>query len=145
MVSTSGEVGINSAEVCALSVNWSWPESTVEPCRSCTVTPVSVPPSIGSLKTITMIPLRGTSRLWAGGSVRITLGREEAGTWYQNSVGRPPRTDSMRVSMVSPACAASATGSNPPSTMMTTTLSLVRRFRTLVVRPSGSVPGGSDT
>ena len=101
--------------------------------------------SIGSLKTTSMIVFSGTSRLCVGGLVRTTPGRAFTGTTIKYDTGCLIPPPSTATSMVSPAAAPTATGSNPPFTTGTLALLPVRRSRMLAPLASGIVPGGSDT
>src|SRR5439155_1440459 len=75
---------------CAASENSSVPEMGVEPRWTCTVEAVTVPGSIGSLKTTTIVELSGTSRLPDDGYVRTTVGECLSGTIWMKCRGFSP-------------------------------------------------------
>jgi len=117
----------------------------VEPRWTCTVEAVTVPGSIGSLKTMTTVELSGTSRLPDDGYVRTTVGECLSGTVWMKCRGFSPPLSVTVISSVSPALAGIATGSKPPAPTGTERVSPVLLFRIWATRPPGAVPGVSET
>src|SRR2546429_8890305 len=87
----------------------------VEPRWTCTVEAVTVPGSIGSLKTMTIVELSGTSRLPDDGYVRKTAGECLSGTIWIKCCGFSPPLSVTGISSVSPALAGIDPGCQPPA------------------------------
>src|SRR5689334_1402978 len=99
--------------------------------------------SIGSLKTTTMRVFNGTSVLPLGGLVRTIVGGRWLGTrTFAENISVAARTSILKAS---PVFAGIATGSNPPFSITTPTVSPVARLRIVAVTPPDTLFGGSDT
>src|SRR6266699_2934312 len=136
--------GTNTAAVALPSSTCTVPATTVLPWNRRTDDDVSVPPATGSLNTITMAALSGTSRFRGGGSVRTTTGRRLAAIDCLNRTGSELPILRTSTSTVSPAIAATGTGSNPPSMIAAVTIRVVRALLMVTVEPSGIVPGANE-
>ena len=80
MLGSSGAAGVNTATVPVPSRTRTVPATGLVPRSSCTEDVVSVVAATGSLKTMTMVAFRVTSRLPGAGQVRTTTGRRIRGT-----------------------------------------------------------------
>src|SRR5438046_7767372 len=105
---------------------------------------LTVAPSTGALKTITMLALRGWSRLRGGGYVRTTIGARATGTATRRWKTVRALASVTWTSTESPARAPSGTGSNPPSGTAVVTEATSPTRRTVALLPAGTVPGARD-
>ena len=138
---------MNSTAVCAASTNARCPAITALPRCSWIALLVSVTGSIGSLNTTRNTPLGDASLVSGRGSVRTTTGAVVPG----GTAKRYERTDAVpddwtiAIMMVSPATAASGTGSNPPSVAVRLVVAPLRNALIVATVAVGSDPAGSDT
>src|SRR5690349_9181820 len=126
-------------------LNCTVPGTGVVSCRSRTADVVNVVGSIGSLNTITMIALSGTSWPPEGGLVRTTFRGRTAVTASRTVTAALDALLVITTASVSPTLAAIGTGSNPPLTTTVVTARPVASSVIVALAPAGTEPGDNET